>query len=324
MLGRRGGESESMSQSRLWAITSYFDPFVRGHRLSAYREFRRRLSVPLITVELRFGSDFHLKPEDADIFIGVSGGSVLWQKERLLNLALRALPPHAEAVVWLDCDVVFLREDWPEALLQRLRDVEMVQPFRRFYYQNRGERPEDFRISPGSVYESAAFRFTQDSLPEEAYHVPGLSRKLRYVPGGAWAARRELLEAHGFYDCAVVGGGDKLMFSAGAGRYGCVGRWMSPAHQSHFSNWARPFANSVRRRISYIEGDLVHLWHGHTGANRYYERLVGFEEFQFDPDRIWPLLRTESGAGTAINRRSTRLSASNCRCSCRRPPSDAL
>jgi hypothetical protein len=40
-------------------------------------------------VELRLGDDFHLEADEADILIRLGGGSVLWQKERLLNLALR-------------------------------------------------------------------------------------------------------------------------------------------------------------------------------------------------------------------------------------------
>ena len=283
-----------MRRSKLWAITSYFDPFDTGHRLPVYREFRRRLTVPLVTVELRLGGDFHLEPEEADILIRLGGGSVLWQKERLLNLALRALPPCVEAVAWLDCDVVFLREDWPDALLERLQDFEMVQPFRRFYYQNRGQHLDDFPTSQDAALESIAFQFTHGRLPEDAYQMPGMFRKLRYMSGAAWVARRELLEAHGFYDTAVLGGGDKLMFSAAAGRYERIARWMSQPHQSHFSDWAKPFANSVKGRISYIEGDVVHLFHGDVGARHYPERRVGFEKFQFDPQQ--DLAFTQDGA----------------------------
>ena len=107
-------------ESRLWAITAYFDPFNKGHRLPAYREFRRRLAIPLIAVELSSHDQFHLGPDDADIVIHLSGGAVLWQKERLLNVALQALPAHVDAVAWLDCDLVFLRPDWPQALMRRL------------------------------------------------------------------------------------------------------------------------------------------------------------------------------------------------------------
>src|ERR1700682_396499 len=114
--------------SPLWAITAYFDPFGIGHRRDVFRRFRRHLGVPLLAVELGFNNHFDLGPEDAEILIRVRGGSVLWQKERLLNLAVRALPAHVEGVVWTDSDVVFLREDWATAVQRRLQDFEMVQP----------------------------------------------------------------------------------------------------------------------------------------------------------------------------------------------------
>ena len=69
---------------------------------------------------------------------------------------------------------------------------------------------------------------------------------------------------------------------------------MSQPHQSHFSDWAKPFANSVKGRISYIEGDVVHLFHGDVGARHYPERRVGFEKFQFDPQQ--DLAFTQDGA----------------------------
>jgi hypothetical protein len=42
-----------------------------------------------VTVELSFDGRFELAGSDADILIQLSGGAVLWQKERLLNLALK-------------------------------------------------------------------------------------------------------------------------------------------------------------------------------------------------------------------------------------------
>jgi len=43
-------------------------------------------------VELSFDGRFELTDDDADILVQLSGGAVLWQKERLLNLALNAVP----------------------------------------------------------------------------------------------------------------------------------------------------------------------------------------------------------------------------------------
>src|SRR5215204_4074910 len=92
----------------LWAITSYFNPMRYGRRLANYRLFREHLPLPLIPVELSFGAnDFELREGEADVLIQLRGQDVLWQKERLLNVALGELPSGCTKVVWLDCDVVF-------------------------------------------------------------------------------------------------------------------------------------------------------------------------------------------------------------------------
>src|SRR5262249_45258308 len=102
-------------------------------RLANYRVFRERLIVPLVTVELAYGHDFELDGEDAEILIRLRGGDILWQKERLLNIALRALPDKYRNVVWFDCDVVFEADDWPERTSLLLDRYTLVQPFSRLY-----------------------------------------------------------------------------------------------------------------------------------------------------------------------------------------------
>ena len=39
-------------------------------------------------------------------------GNTLWQKERLLNIAIENLPKTVEKVMWLDSDLIFLNDDW--------------------------------------------------------------------------------------------------------------------------------------------------------------------------------------------------------------------
>src|SRR5271169_6865582 len=74
----------------MWAITSYFNPIPYRRRSFNYHVFRRNLDLPLVTVELGFDGRYELTNKDADVLIQIDGGAVLWQKERLLNLALRA------------------------------------------------------------------------------------------------------------------------------------------------------------------------------------------------------------------------------------------
>ena len=82
----------------LCGVTSYFNPSGGTSRLWQYRLFRertKRQGLHLTTTELAFGDvEFGLSRDDADTLVHrrVSRENVLWQKERLLNLALEVLP----------------------------------------------------------------------------------------------------------------------------------------------------------------------------------------------------------------------------------------
>ena len=72
----------------MWAMTSYINPMRYKRRFTNYKMFREKLGIPLVTVELSFDGHFELTDKDADILIQISGGAVLWQQNRLLNVAL--------------------------------------------------------------------------------------------------------------------------------------------------------------------------------------------------------------------------------------------
>lgn len=93
-----------MQAEALWAITSYFNPVGYRRRLTNYRVFRRRLTVPLVTVELAHHGVFELERGDAEILVQLTSPDILWHKERLLNVALKALPVECRQVAWLDGD----------------------------------------------------------------------------------------------------------------------------------------------------------------------------------------------------------------------------
>jgi len=279
------------NRSRIWAITCYFpfdDPDGDARRLRAYREFRRRLQVPLATVELARNGRFDLDSSDAEALIQVAGGATLWQKERLLNLALAALPAECDTLVWSDCDVVLTREDWPQALDRELERSVLVQPFAWVHYLS--ETTPQGRLSEAPSTESrrsVAALIRQGALPEESFRARGYSNRLGYSPGLVWAARRELLERRGFYDSMVLGSGDKAILSAALGRQHdyvrayCGGE----AHAEHYVRWADRFARSVDGRVGLIEGDAYHLFHGDLSNRGYSSRYEGFERFRFDPGR---------------------------------------
>lgn len=279
--GRRGAVA---SPSALWAITSYFNPLGWTRRLANYREFRRRLTVPLVTVELaRDGARFALGPGDAERLIQLTGEDLLWQKERLLNVALAALPREASAVAWLDCDVVFDAPDWPRRVEAALARFTLVQPFARFR-----EAPPDLGAwAPEAWRGGDAFgRRLAEGAPVDELFRRGVGHRLArgHAIGFAWAARRPLLERHGLYDACILGSGDKAVAIAALGRFDLLDRLEMNARQTaHFRSWAEPFFADVGGDIGYADATLVHLWHGDLKARRYRRRHEELTRFAFDP-----------------------------------------
>ncbi|HET9413019.1 MAG TPA: hypothetical protein VFO74_02715, partial [Pseudolabrys sp.] len=80
-----------------------------------------------MTVELSFNGRFELTNQDADILIQLRGGALLWQKERLLNLALKAVPSNATKIAWFDCDVILKRSDWADEAKSQLKEFRVIQ-----------------------------------------------------------------------------------------------------------------------------------------------------------------------------------------------------
>ena len=136
----------------MWAITSYFNPLGSRRRLSNYRPFRANLTIPLVTVELSFNGVFELEKNDADILIQLSGAALLWQKERLLNLALKAVPTDVEHIAWLDCDVILKRKDWAAEAKKQLQELNVVQLFSEAVFLNPDDDIQRIRVRDGYSY----------------------------------------------------------------------------------------------------------------------------------------------------------------------------
>lgn len=271
---------------RLWAITSYYNPMRYRRRQSNYRLFRERLRAPLLTVELAYGPDFELGDGDADMLLRLRGTSVLWQKERLLNLALESLPDDCTKVAWIDCDVFFEDADWDLALERALDDAVLVHPFYRVHYLERGWTPSLNGTASDFTRRSIAAVVSEGTPPPIAFAHTN-ERRLNHSTGFVWGARRELLDRHRFYDASIIGGGDRLLVCAAFGFLEGAARVHRdfPARRDHFLRWGEAFAADVGGRIGVLDLTLYNLWHGDMANRRPGLRYQGLDEFDFDPAR---------------------------------------
>jgi hypothetical protein len=297
--------------SELWAVSAYFNTAGAASRLRNHRCMRGHLPVPLLTVEWSPTGDFELEAgRDADVLVQLSGGDVLWQKERLLNVGFAALPPEVEAVAWVDASVVLVHDDWPAAARAALDRHAVAQGFARLHYLDAEAtaalaggrsapaallaRAAPERVTPASA-RLAAERGVEalvaaDVEGHATMDIPVGATRLPRNPGVAWLARREVLDRlGGLYDRAVVGSGDWLLLLAvlGAARpwldavgplgYGYLAR-------SSYPTWADHAAATVGGDVGWVEADALHLYHGRLADRRYKVRHPDFDALGVDLD----------------------------------------
>ncbi len=275
----------------LWAITTYFNPCSYRSRYENYQTFRKHLQVPLLTVELAYGDAFELADTDATKLIQLRSDQVMWQKERLINLALPALPPDCKKVAWLDCDIIFERDDWAHVSSQALEDSVLVQLFSRVGYLNSevdysqplADQCYVERESFASGYAAGNIGLDGQPVAPAAQIAHGFSNQ--YSNGFAWAMRREILEEVGLYDAMILGNGDSALHQAATGQ--AVGyarqRSFNAEQTRHYLHWARKCHRIVDSRIGVVSRRIFTLWHGQLqDRNGLLQRSLP-QRFHFDP-----------------------------------------
>ena len=238
------------ADGKLAVVAPYFNPAGYSILTKNYQAFLRLIgAVPLYPVEISFG-----KPWVAQ-GLRLQGGErhVLWQKERLINLAVASLPAKYDRIAWLDGDIVLTDPNWYTAVEKALDQHPVLQ------------------IGDTIVVEGRQHKMA-------AAHAFLRWAKLGY----AWAARRELFP---LYDAAVIGGGDLLC------AYGWLGRAapdLTPGQRwvEHYQAWARRAHSRVKGKIGYVPGTLVHLDHGSRAGRQYHERYRLLEGLDPDVDLL--------------------------------------
>lgn len=267
-------------------LTAYFNPCRYATKKFNFDVFAARLKrsgTPLLVIELALNDGEFGISESHDV-IRLRGNGVMWQKERLLNIAIANLPSSCTKVAWVDCDLLFEDDEWLQKTSEALDQFSVVQPFGscvrlpRAHLEFRGGHEED------TVTESFAAAFARDrSLAHDARY------KFHGHTGFAWAARRDLINACGLYDACLTGSGDHLMAHAFAGALDspCIPAMIGSGHKyaQHFARWATAFNCISRGSLGYIPGRVLHLWHGTVANRRYFWRNQEFKTFAFDPDR---------------------------------------
>lgn len=226
-------------------ITSFFNPTDSTRLKSNYTEFRKHLKQPITTVELTFGDQsFFIKDS---IKIRGNNNNIMWQKERLLNIALQHLPSCFDKVAWIDADILFENKNWFKEAELQLEKFPLIQLFENVH--------ENQTIDPVHLGQSLGKYLSQHSL--ENLFVSQWAK-----PGLAWAAQRTFLQ-HGFFDKAILGGADLYQSII----------WLNMLDHPILNSLPVTLKNELldyhgkllirgQTPIGYVPGNIEHLHHG--------------------------------------------------------------
>ena len=236
--------------TELHILTCLFNPARSRRIVENYHTFRRMVGdVPLTVIELIYDDDPVIEPRAIHIH-GTRQRHSLWQKERLLNIALDTLPDDVDAVAWFDADII-LPPKWLKDSLEALCENMVVQPFASAHWLDATWRTE--RIFAGYADCWAARR-----------------KRTFGHPGFAWIARRSVLQA-GLFDLDLVGSSDTWMAYFFSGTPLPPGLGLAPQFFiKALQDWGTPVSKCVSGRLASADQQLIHLHHGRY-ADRCYD-----------------------------------------------------
>lgn len=264
-------------------IACYFNPQNNPYRLEAFNKFYESIKhLNHRIVECVIGDAMPQLPVSPSI-ARVHTKDLLWHKEALLNGIIKTLPKKFKYVFWLDTDVLFTNNDWLIQGVEELKYNNIIQPFEYCIHLEEGETKPSFDVaferkfvSNPAIRHQSIWRsfcanhrttdFSGDSNYDKHGHV-----------GFAWGARREILDIIPLYDKALIGGADHIIAHASAGQIGhsCLMKSFTEDIDA-VNEWCEDFDFLINGKISYVKGDLYHLWHGDVAKRQYLKRVQEF------------------------------------------------
>jgi hypothetical protein len=277
----------------LWGVATFFNPTgspILRENLALFSHGVRGQGIKLLVAELAFGDkSFEVPDKLADVVLRWRSDTVLWHKERLLNLGIEHLPRECDKVVWLDADILFENLAWVEETRRLLETYVVLQPYDTACWLPCGTHAASPYLSQGlgggQSMRGMAFTLTHCHNRRRVladYFEHGHS-------GFAWAMRRDVLDHHRLYDRRILGGGDIVIAHA---IYGDRDFWrgrnvycrhMTKKELASIADWSWRLDADVQGRVGYVPGRVLHLWHGELAQRHYVERLRILKENDFDP-----------------------------------------
>lgn len=267
----------------LYVVSPIINPSRYRSRYALYREFEKYIAdtgAILVTVEAAYGDrDFEITDAANPRHIRLRTSHEVWHKENLINIGVSRLPADWKYVAWIDADVRFARPDIVDETIQQLQHFSVVQMFA--HATDLGPRHQPLRSFDGFVAQWLR-RYGEQPADMDQYGV--------WHPGYAWACRRDAWDhLGGLIDFAIVGSADRYM---ACGMIGAMAESLSaeivrhcPTYADWCFEWQARAETYIKRNIGFVDGLLLHYFHGAKKSRGYMNRSAILWKNHFDPSR---------------------------------------
>lgn len=273
-----------ISSEKLYVISVISNPkrYAKRYQLSTEfdMEMARHPNVEHYKVEMAYGNrPFEVTDPHNPKHIRVRSKQELWHKENLINIGIQHLPADAKYIAWIDADVRFMRYDWVEETIQQLQHYPIVQMFSHATLLGPTHAPDHHAISFAYAYAKSQASFDPKFKTEQLRF--GNYGGTPYKTGLAWAFTREaIVSIGGMMDRCIIGSADYHMAASFIGRViETIPDDSSEPYKKMILDWERVAYPIIKGNIGYVDGTLVHFWHGAMKDRRYKERWAIVNEF---------------------------------------------
>jgi len=257
----------------LYVIAPLSNPVRYHSRYRLYQQFEKHmLSFPnlkLITSEVAFG-DRPFETEYHPNHIHLRTDHEIWHKENSINIAISRLPHDWEYLAWVDADLQFINLNWVEETIHQLQHYAIVQLFQ-----------DAIDLGPKNNFLRKHTSFGYQYVSNASYG-PNYTF---WHPGFAWAATKTAInQMGGLIDWAILGAADHHMALAWIGQaYKSVPKNISKGYLEELLTYQKRCETNIKRNIGFVEGTILHAFHGKTVDRRYVERWDIITQNNFDP-----------------------------------------
>jgi hypothetical protein len=204
---------------------------------------------------------------------------ILWVKENLINLAIKSLPEDAEFIAWSDRDIYFTNTSWVEDTIEKLKTHDVVQPWSEVIHLNSSNTLHMIKKN------EQTFSFSDKSQLYATMNHRQHNNKISTSTGQIWAINKSFYKKiKKINDIEIIGGADSIIANfCILQKSSYIKNLIAKTTSESKKQWIEYSRRFKDIKYSYVDGLIIHYWHGPLQDRLYTSRHDILKHYNYDP-----------------------------------------